>query len=72
MDRGDTAEAAALMKPTDNELLQRWPVSKQENSSRASNDDRSLIALELGISTPEEIAAATVGFARQLGQCSAA
>jgi putative SOS response-associated peptidase YedK len=32
-----------FLKPTANELLQKWPVSKRVNSSRAPNDDASLI-----------------------------
>jgi putative SOS response-associated peptidase YedK len=36
---GDAKDAAALMKPAGNDILQRWPVSKRENSSRAPDDD---------------------------------
>jgi putative SOS response-associated peptidase YedK len=32
-----------LLKPAANELLQRWPVSKRVNSSRAPADDQTLI-----------------------------
>jgi putative SOS response-associated peptidase YedK len=32
-----------LLKPAANDVLQRWPVSKRVNSSRASDDDASLI-----------------------------
>ncbi len=32
-----------LLKPAPNDLLQKWPVSKRVNSSRASDDDPSLI-----------------------------
>lgn len=32
-----------LLKPASNDLLQKWPVSKRVNSSRASDDDTSLI-----------------------------
>jgi putative SOS response-associated peptidase YedK len=31
-----------LLKPTANDLLQRWPVSKRVNSSRAPDDDPTL------------------------------
>jgi putative SOS response-associated peptidase YedK len=31
---GDAKDAAALMKPADEEILQRWPVSKRVNSAR--------------------------------------
>jgi hypothetical protein len=34
---------AELLKPAANELLQRWPSSKRVNSSRAPNDDLTLI-----------------------------
>ncbi len=32
-----------LLKPAAEDLLQRWPVSKRVNSSRASDDDPTLI-----------------------------
>jgi putative SOS response-associated peptidase YedK len=32
-----------VLKPAPDDLLQRWPVSKRVNSSRASDDDRTLI-----------------------------
>jgi putative SOS response-associated peptidase YedK len=32
-----------LLKPAANEILQRWPVSRRVNSSRASDDDATLI-----------------------------
>jgi putative SOS response-associated peptidase YedK len=41
--QGDTDEAAALMKPAPDDMLQRWPVSKRVNSSRAPDDDPTLI-----------------------------
>jgi putative SOS response-associated peptidase YedK len=34
-----------LLKPPANDLLQRWPVSKRVNSSRAADDDATLIEL---------------------------
>jgi len=42
-ERGDAKDAAALMKPAAEELLQKWPVSKRVNSSRADSDDSTLI-----------------------------
>lgn len=42
-ERGDVKDAAALMKPANEEVLQKWPVSKRVNSSRTSDDDPSLI-----------------------------
>jgi putative SOS response-associated peptidase YedK len=32
-----------MLKPVANDVLQRWPVSKRVNSSRASDDDATLI-----------------------------
>jgi hypothetical protein len=40
---GDVKGASALMKPASDDLLRRWPVSKRVNSSRASDDDATLI-----------------------------
>src|SRR4051812_19745441 len=42
-ERGDVKDAAALMKPADDDLLQKWPVSKRVNSSKADDDDATLI-----------------------------
>jgi putative SOS response-associated peptidase YedK len=42
-ERGDVNDAAALMKPADDDLLQKWPVSKRVNSSRADENDTTLI-----------------------------
>ena len=36
-------DAAALMKSAGEDVLQKWPVSKRVNSSRASDDDATLI-----------------------------
>jgi putative SOS response-associated peptidase YedK len=40
---GDAKDAAALMKPAGEDVLQKWPVSKRVNSSRAPDDDATLI-----------------------------
>jgi putative SOS response-associated peptidase YedK len=40
---GDVKDAAALTKPAAEEVLQRWPVSKRVNSSRADDGDATLI-----------------------------
>lgn len=40
---GDVRDAAALMKPAGEDVLQKWPVSKRVNSSRADDDDATLI-----------------------------
>jgi putative SOS response-associated peptidase YedK len=37
------AAGTELLKPAAEDLLQRWPVSKRVNSSRASDDDSTLI-----------------------------
>ena len=37
------AAGIELLKPASNDLLQKWPVSKRVNSSRASDDDPTLI-----------------------------
>ena len=42
-ERGDVKDAAALMKPAFEDVLQKWPVSKRVNSSRADGDDATLI-----------------------------
>jgi hypothetical protein len=62
--QGDTKDAAALMKPADEDTLQRWPVSKRVNSSRAADDDPTLIEIEAGVATRDEILAANNFFAR--------
>jgi putative SOS response-associated peptidase YedK len=42
-ERGDVKDAAVLMKPSSEDVLQKWPVSKRVNSSRADGDDATLI-----------------------------
>jgi putative SOS response-associated peptidase YedK len=42
-ERGDLRDAAALMKPAGEDVLQKWTVSKRVNSSKASQDDPTLI-----------------------------
>ena len=42
-EHGDPKDAAALMKPAGETVLQKWPVSKRVNSSRADGDDATLI-----------------------------
>ena len=34
---------AGILKPAPNEFLQRWPVSKRVNSSKADADDATLM-----------------------------
>jgi putative SOS response-associated peptidase YedK len=40
---GNPNDAAALMKPASEDLLQKWPVSRRVNSSRADDSDATLI-----------------------------
>jgi putative SOS response-associated peptidase YedK len=43
-DRWLTGKAGTeLLKPAANDYLQAWPVSRRVNSSRAANDDPTLI-----------------------------
>jgi putative SOS response-associated peptidase YedK len=35
--------AAGILKPAPNDYLQRWPVSKRVNSSKANADDATLV-----------------------------
>jgi putative SOS response-associated peptidase YedK len=44
-ERGDLRDAAALMKPAGEKVLQKWPVSKRVNSSRTSDENATLIDL---------------------------
>jgi hypothetical protein len=53
------------MKPADDDTLQRWPVSKRVNSSRAADDDPTLIEIEACVATADEILAATNVLARE-------
>jgi putative SOS response-associated peptidase YedK len=39
----NVAAGAEVLKPPPNEYLQRWPVSKRVNSSKADADDATLI-----------------------------
>jgi len=45
-ERGDVKDATSLMTPADDDVLQKWPVSKRVNSSRAPDDDPTLIDRE--------------------------
>ena len=42
-EHGDGKDASALMRPTGEDVLQKWQVSKRVNSSRASDEDATLI-----------------------------
>jgi putative SOS response-associated peptidase YedK len=51
---GTADEAAALMQPAAEDVLQRWPVSKRINSSHTAGDDPSLIErVEPGTPSPQ-------------------
>ena len=48
LERGDFGSwlndgGTALLKPAANDVLQRWPVSKRVNGSKAPDDDPTLI-----------------------------
>ena len=43
-ERGNVKDAAMLMKPAADDVLRKWPVSKRVNSSRASDEDETLIS----------------------------
>lgn len=49
-ERGDLKDAAALMKPAPENLLQKWPVSKRVNSSKAEKNEVELIERVLCLS----------------------
>jgi putative SOS response-associated peptidase YedK len=51
------AAGLELLKPAANDVLQCWPVSRRVNSSRASDDDASLV---------EAVATGTSGNAQQM------
>jgi hypothetical protein len=53
------------MKPADEDTLQRWPVSKRVNISRAADDDPTLIEIEAGVAASNQILAANNFFARE-------
>jgi putative SOS response-associated peptidase YedK len=42
-EHGDALDAAALMNPAADDVLQVWPVSRRVNSSRADGDDATLV-----------------------------
>jgi len=67
-EKGSAKDAAALMKPADDDVLQRWPVSMRVNSSKAPADDPSLVDIEGSVATSKEMLAATMALARELGQ----
>ena len=67
-EKGNTKDAAALLKPAGEDVVQRWPVSMRVNSSKAPADDASLIEIDGSIATSNEIMAATMNLAQELGQ----
>jgi putative SOS response-associated peptidase YedK len=42
-EQGDANDAAGLMKPAPEDILEKWSVSKRVNSSRAGDEDARLI-----------------------------
>ena len=67
-EQGSVKDVAALMKRANEDVLQRWPVSKRVNSSRAPDDDPSLINPDERIATSAEIMAVGNAIAPELGQ----
>lgn len=65
-EHSDTKDAAALMRPAADDILQRWPVSRRVNSSKAPADDPTLIEVEGKVATASELIAARNAQARQL------
>jgi putative SOS response-associated peptidase YedK len=57
-----------VLKPAPNDTLRRWPVSKRVNSSRAPDDDPSLIQIDASVATSAEVLAATMALGQELGQ----
>jgi hypothetical protein len=54
---GDLKDAVALMKRAPEDVLEKWPVSKRVNSSKADDNDATLIEkVELGQSNHAETA----------------
>jgi hypothetical protein len=58
-------DAAALLKPADEDTVQRWPVSKRVNGSRTPDDDPTPIEIEAGVAASNQILAANNFFARE-------
>ena len=55
---GNPKDAAAPMKPAGEDVLQRWPVSKRVNSSKADDSDATPIdKVELDLCSTEYVSA---------------
>jgi hypothetical protein len=48
-------DAAALLKPADEDTVQRWPVSKRVNGSRTPDYDPTPIEIEAGVAASNQI-----------------
>jgi len=55
------------LKPVENDYLQRWPVSKRVNSSRAPDDDPMLIERSDGVIDQSAILATMQAISRRVG-----
>jgi putative SOS response-associated peptidase YedK len=66
-ERGGIKDAAALMKPAAEDVLQKWPVSKRVNSSRTSDEDPMLIERSDGVVDQSALLATMHAIARSVG-----
>jgi putative SOS response-associated peptidase YedK len=66
-ERGNVEDAAALMRPAAEDLLQKWPVSKRVNSARTDDGDLTLIERADGVLDQAPIIATMHAIARGIG-----
>jgi putative SOS response-associated peptidase YedK len=66
-ERGDVKDATTLMKPAGEDVLQKWPVSQRVNSSRAPDDDPTLIERSDGVVDQAALVATMQTVARRIG-----
>jgi putative SOS response-associated peptidase YedK len=66
-ERGDAKDAAALMRPANDDLLQKRPVSKRVNSTKAPNDDPTLIERSEGVVNQAAMGAMMYAIGRRVG-----
>src|SRR5262249_2749198 len=63
----DGSAGLEILKPAANDFLTRWPVSKRVNSSRAADDDLTLIQRVDGAVDQDAISATMQAVARGIG-----
>jgi putative SOS response-associated peptidase YedK len=66
-EHGNEKDAASLMKPAGEEVLQKWPVSKRVNSSKAPDDDPTLIERSDGVLDQAVLLAMMNAVGRRIG-----